>query len=216
METVAADRCVSALLCHSLTHSLTRLRAQARLTAFDRACRPPRCCVRRMVASTERYLVALPSAEQLGGHVARMGGSNENLAGLAGGGGADSPESNELFELLGHSELCTRLDKYFAVLNGLVYSKPAVRKFISSSHGASRLVSSRLVSSRLISSVCTCHHTHARHRTCEALCAPGDRFCPGDCLPSSSSSLLRMDCVLCPVLVSKTNRDWLGAETFTT
>ena len=144
---------------HSLTHSLTRLRAQARLTAFDRACRPPRCCVRRMVASTERYLVALPSAEQLGGHVARMGGSNENLAGLAGGGG-DSPESNELFELLGHSELCTRLDKYFAVLNGLVYSKPAVRKFISSSHGASRLVSSRLISSRLISSrlissVCT-------------------------------------------------------------
>jgi hypothetical protein len=105
-----------------------------------------------MVASTERYLVALPSAEQLGGHVARMGGSNENLAGLAGGGGADSPESNELFELLGHSELCTRLDKYFAVLNGLVYSKPAVRKFISSSHGASRLISSRLVSSRLVSS----------------------------------------------------------------
>ena len=86
-----------------------------------------------MVASTERYLGALPSAEPLGGHAARLGGSNshENLAGIA----AAEPESNELLELLGHSELCTRLDKYFAVLNGLVYSKPAVRKFISNSHG---------------------------------------------------------------------------------
>lgn len=87
-----------------------------------------------MVMSTERYLGALPSAEPLGGHAARLGGSgsHENLAGLA----AAEPESNELLEVLGHSELCTRLDKYFAVLNGLVYSKPAVRKFISNTHGA--------------------------------------------------------------------------------
>ena len=91
-------------------------------------------CVRcSMVASTERYLGALPSAEPLGGHAARLGGdSQETVGGLT----AAEPESSELLELLGHSELCTRLDKYFAVLNGLVYSKPAVRKFVCNTHGA--------------------------------------------------------------------------------
>lgn len=91
-----------------------------------------------MVTSTERYLGALPSAEPLGGHAARLGGSSsqEDLVGHA----SAEPECNELLEVLGHSELCTRLDKYFAVLNGLVYSKPAVRKFISNTHGAQPLL----------------------------------------------------------------------------
>lgn len=58
----------------------------------------------RMVSSTERYLSALPSAEPLGGHVGRMGGTpNENLLFPA------EPESAELLDALGHSELCTRL-----------------------------------------------------------------------------------------------------------
>jgi len=55
----------------------------------------------RMCGSVERYLSALPSAEPTS---LRPGG------GLLG--------SSKLLDDLGHVEICTRLDKYFAVLNG--------------------------------------------------------------------------------------------------
>ena len=55
-----------------------------------------------MVASVDRYLNALPSAEPLGSGMGTDAGT----------------EPSDLLVSLGHTEVCTRLDKYFAVLNG--------------------------------------------------------------------------------------------------